>query len=553
MIKGKQLATLLIVAIAPLAVLAQDYSDPLEEYFNEVERNSDLARMLAEEDGWVAYPEQAIIAAVMEREAFLESERLRRSGATTIKFNKSLQGIPIPQTAESYVEIMNVPVKMPGRPDSGDWYFMREIPPEEVQRRRMQESGLSPTQYAQMLDGMAEGLGRTGIALNQGIADSGFGWILDSKDQQNARNLGGLRRSEDGDLMSAPEMAVIGCDKLMQLGEQGSDNPALNAALYGVSSQGVAPATHMAAMGCLPRMAAAAMRQVDTPESREAVAAALERMLAAFAEEATVAGIETVDGQKTVRIQMDNLNIAQAMDDGSEFLINGMSVWIDPKHAKQRKMRFDGTMTQDGQTKPFYIEQERGDYRRVGNSYLYEPHLEIMRGGGFLDEQQQAEIAEAMKQLDEFDKQVAAMPPDQRAMMERMMGSQIDALRRMVSGGAFEISFVTQSIEINPGYYQPFVSEAMAQMAGGMSGGSAGSGGFSGSVSPLDSGDNTVLVRMAQRDLATLGYEPGPATGELNKPTVVAISRYETDRGLAVTGQVTPQLVGRLQADVEML
>src|SRR5690606_23617892 len=137
---------------------------------------------------------------------------------------------------------------------------------------------------------------------------------------------------------------MTGCEILTDAGELGLDHPFLDAALYGVSSQGVAPATHMAAMGCLPRIAAAAIRRVDTPESREAVAAALEQMLAAFAQEATIAGVETVDGQKTVRIQMDNLNIAQAMDDGSEFLINSMSIWIDPKHFKRPKMRFDGSM-----------------------------------------------------------------------------------------------------------------------------------------------------------------------------------------------------------------
>lgn len=534
--RRKQLATLLIAAIAPLAVLAQDYSDPLEEYFNEVERNSDLRRMLVEEDGWVAYPEKAIIAAVMENETFAESERLRRSGVTTLKYNKTLEGIAIPQTAEVYVEIMNVPVKMPGQPDSGDWYFMREIPPEEVQRRRMQESGLSPEQYAQLLDGMAQGLASTGMALNRGIADSGFGQILNPDDRMTAGRM---------------YYGVGACDELTRIGEEGAadryEQDLLNAALYGVTSRGIAPATHMTAMGCLPIIAAAAMRQVDTPESREAVAAALEQMLAAFAEEATVAGVETVDGQKTARIQMDNLNIAQAMDDGSEFLINSMSVWIDPKHAKRRKMRFDGTMTQDGQTKPFYIEQEKSDYRRVGNSYLYEPHLEIMRGGGFLDEQQQAEIAEAMVELDKYEEQMAAMDPQQRAMMDRMVGPQIEALRRMASGDGFEIRFVVQSIEINPGYYQPFVSDAMAMIAGGM-----GAGG--GSVArELDAGDSAVLVRMVQRDLATLGYEPGPATGELNPPTVAAISRYETDRGLPVTGQATPQLLGRLQAEVEAL
>src|SRR5690606_29187064 len=156
---------------------------------------------------WVAYAEKAIIAAVMENETFAESERLRRSGVTTLKYNKTLEGIAIPQTAEVYVEIMNVPVKMPGQPDSGDWYFMREIPPEEVQRRRMQESGLSPEQYAQLLDGMAQGLASTGMALNRGIADSGFGQILNPDDRMTAGRM---------------YYGVGACDELTRIGEEGA-------------------------------------------------------------------------------------------------------------------------------------------------------------------------------------------------------------------------------------------------------------------------------------------------------------------------------------------
>jgi peptidoglycan hydrolase-like protein with peptidoglycan-binding domain len=51
--------------------------------------------------------------------------------------------------------------------------------------------------------------------------------------------------------------------------------------------------------------------------------------------------------------------------------------------------------------------------------------------------------------------------------------------------------------------------------------------------------------------IIALGYDPGPANGELTVSTQVAISKFQTQNGLAVTGEATPQLAGILSARVE--
>ncbi|NND30467.1 MAG: peptidoglycan-binding protein [Myxococcales bacterium] len=56
------------------------------------------------------------------------------------------------------------------------------------------------------------------------------------------------------------------------------------------------------------------------------------------------------------------------------------------------------------------------------------------------------------------------------------------------------------------------------------------------------------MVQSIQRDLITLGYDPGSANGELSTPTIVAISKFQAENGLEVTGEVTPQLAGILAA-----
>jgi peptidoglycan hydrolase-like protein with peptidoglycan-binding domain len=63
---------------------------------------------------------------------------------------------------------------------------------------------------------------------------------------------------------------------------------------------------------------------------------------------------------------------------------------------------------------------------------------------------------------------------------------------------------------------------------------------------PSSTGDP--LVQSIQRDLVALGYDPGNTRGELSTPTVVAISKFQAENNLEVTGEATPQLAGILAA-----
>lgn len=56
------------------------------------------------------------------------------------------------------------------------------------------------------------------------------------------------------------------------------------------------------------------------------------------------------------------------------------------------------------------------------------------------------------------------------------------------------------------------------------------------------------LVKMAQKELTALGYEPGNVEGEMDTQTTVAVSKFQAEHNMEVTGEVTPQLVGALKA-----
>lgn len=75
-----------------------------------------------------------------------------------------------------------------------------------------------------------------------------------------------------------------------------------------------------------------------------------------------------------------------------------------------------------------------------------------------------------------------------------------------------------------------------------------GSGGSSGSSADLTTDD---LTQTAQLHLQALGYTVGNTAGNLDTESIIAISQFQAERGLAVTGEVTPQLIGVLSAEVD--
>lgn len=71
---------------------------------------------------------------------------------------------------------------------------------------------------------------------------------------------------------------------------------------------------------------------------------------------------------------------------------------------------------------------------------------------------------------------------------------------------------------------------------------------FEGDSAPAAEGDE--LTQRIQRDLVALGYEPGSISGEMTVDTAVAISKFQAENGLDVTGEASPQLAGILAARV---
>lgn len=56
------------------------------------------------------------------------------------------------------------------------------------------------------------------------------------------------------------------------------------------------------------------------------------------------------------------------------------------------------------------------------------------------------------------------------------------------------------------------------------------------------------LTKIIQKDLIMLGYDPGNIQGEMSTETIVAISKFQAENNLEVTGEPTPQLAGIIKS-----
>jgi len=59
------------------------------------------------------------------------------------------------------------------------------------------------------------------------------------------------------------------------------------------------------------------------------------------------------------------------------------------------------------------------------------------------------------------------------------------------------------------------------------------------------------LTEIVQKDLIALGFDPGRIDGEMTTETAVAISQFQAQNNLEVTGKPSPQLAGIMKASLK--
>ncbi len=279
--------------------------------------------------------------------------------------------------------------------------------------------------------------------------------------------------------------------------------------------------------------------------------------MAQFMAKAKLVGTEQVEGRKAYHLQADNLDQVQQMD-GREFHVNSVSLWVDTSKYVPLQTRVEGIMVSGSESRPMTLESIQSDYRDVPGSRMYEPYRQTMKISGMMDAGQEAQMEEAQAKMAEMEKQLASMPPEQRQMMENMMGPQLQQMRSMSAGGGFQTELSIASITVNPdlaaatgGSCRGGGTNTVASSAGPAAApavATVASASTAAAATKVHEPGN--LTATVQKNLAALGYNPGNANGEMTTQTAVAISQFQAENNLPVTGEVSPQLAGILAAKV---
>ncbi len=164
-----------------------------------------------------------------------------------------------------------------------------------------------------------------------------------------------------------------------------------------------------------------------------------------FAGAAHLVGKESVGGRQAFHVRNAEINRTQATDDG-EFTINSISVWVDAEEYVPLKLQMDGIAKSGNETRPIRIEKLDEDYRKVADSNMYESFRQVMRIGGILSVKDQKEMQKAQKEFAKFEKEMQQMPAAQRNMIMKQMGPQMEMMKKMASGGGFEVETEIHSI-----------------------------------------------------------------------------------------------------------
>jgi hypothetical protein len=162
-------------------------------------------------------------------------------------------------------------------------------------------------------------------------------------------------------------------------------------------------------------------------------------------------GREQIDGNSVHVIAIDDLSqlelAQQSTPDDMDFQPRDGRLFIDAEMLIPRRMEFVGdAVTPDGETE-VTVTVDLLDIRSVDG--LLVPHHTSMQISGL-----QAMIdPEMQEQLREMEQQLAALPAEQRQMMERMMGAQLEQLRQMMSGGgdAMSVEVNVTEVRVNSG------------------------------------------------------------------------------------------------------
>jgi len=168
-------------------------------------------------------------------------------------------------------------------------------------------------------------------------------------------------------------------------------------------------------------------------------------------EHARYAGREQVGGAAAHVLAIDDLSqvslAQQSTPDDVEFTPKTGRIYVDADMLIPRRMEFTGDAETDTGPHQVTVTIDLQDIRNVEGLLIpYRTAMQITGLQAMIDPETQA-------QLREMEQQLASLPPEQREMMERMLGQQLEQLRQMAAGGgdAMSIDVTVSDVRVNSG------------------------------------------------------------------------------------------------------
>ncbi len=158
------------------------------------------------------------------------------------------------------------------------------------------------------------------------------------------------------------------------------------------------------------------------------------------------AGTEKIDGHKTHILDIKDLNEMMGAEGMQK--VSGR-FWVDAKDWVIRKMEIDMEIEDEkGEKRPVKATIKMEDFRKVNGMLMpYRTVMTVPMPTELTPEEEQ----EMRKGLEEAQKALAEMSPEERAMMEKIMGPQIEMMQKMLASGGIEIVTVVKDVKVNTG------------------------------------------------------------------------------------------------------
>jgi hypothetical protein len=171
-----------------------------------------------------------------------------------------------------------------------------------------------------------------------------------------------------------------------------------------------------------------------------------------IADRAKYDGAEEVDGRRCHVVSIDNfegIDVSPGIQSDGQFEPTWMSIALDTESSLPRRMRMKGNVVVEGSARPVSMEVLMTDYRQVNG--MYHPFRMLIEADGFMGPggASEADMAEAQESLEELERNLEDMSDQERAMVERMMGPQLERLREMIDSGKLKVEMAVKSIEPN--------------------------------------------------------------------------------------------------------